>query len=70
MRSTETLNERQRSHREHAQLSFVRREEFCELLLSTRKVVRSDEPGGSIRGLLDLETGKRYLIEQEALFER
>ena len=58
-------NEAQRAG---ANFTFVQREEYCNLLLSTRRMVRSDEPGHHIRGLLDLETGMRFLIEQEKLF--
>jgi hypothetical protein len=32
--------------------------------------VRSDEPDSQMRGLLDLDTGTRFLIEQEKLFGR
>jgi len=70
MRMTGTLNERRRTLRERSELRFVQRDEFCKLLLSSKKLIRSDEPGASVRGLLDLETGKRYLIEQENLFGR
>jgi hypothetical protein len=47
---------------------FVRRDEFCQLLLSFKKLVRSDEPARHIRGLLDVTSGVRYLIKQEELF--
>jgi hypothetical protein len=67
---TGTLIERRQSLRKHAELSFVHRDEFCKLLLSSRKMIRSDEPRASVRGLLDLETGERYLIEQENLFAK
>jgi hypothetical protein len=49
---------------------FVNRDEFCKLMLSYRKLVRSDEPGNRVRGLLDIESGERYLIEQEELVGR
>jgi hypothetical protein len=65
---TETFDERRRTLRERSELTFVHREEFCKLLVSFRRVVRADEPAASLRGLLDLDTGKRYLIEQENLF--
>jgi hypothetical protein len=47
---------------------FVQRKEFLSLLLGRRKLVRSDSMDGSIRGLQDIQTGKRYLIEDEALW--
>ena len=62
-----TLSERRRTLRESTKLDFVQRDEFCKLLLSSKKLVRADEPRASVRGLLDVETGKRYLIEQENL---
>jgi hypothetical protein len=33
-------------------------------------MVRSDEPDLNVRGLLDMETGTRFLIEQEKLFSK
>jgi hypothetical protein len=64
----ETLAERRRALRELPGLRFVHREEFCDLLLSFKKLVRSDEPAVRIRGLMDVESGERYLIEHEELF--
>jgi hypothetical protein len=63
-----TLPERRRSPRESAPATFVEREEFCRMLLSNRKLVRSDEP--AYRGLLDVETGRRFLIERDELLKR
>jgi hypothetical protein len=64
----DAMGERRRALREQPDLKFVHRDEFCRLLLSTKKLVRSDEPAVCIRGLLDVESGERYLIEQEELF--
>jgi len=64
----ETIHERRRAMRERSEFTFVQREEFCSLLLSTRRMVRSDEPDLNVRGLLDTATGARFLIEQEKLF--
>jgi len=64
----ETIDERRRVLRERSEFTFVQREEFCRLLLSTRRMVRSDEPDVHVRGLLDVDTGARFLIEQEKLF--
>ncbi len=66
----ETIDERRRAMREHSEFTIVQREEFCRLLLSSRRMVRSDEPDVHVRGLLDTETGARFLIEQEKLFSR
>ncbi len=56
--------------RDHGRATFVRRDEFCQLLLSWNKLVRADEPEVNICGLLDLTTGARFLIDREELFER
>ena len=55
------------ARQQQAECIFVSRDEFCQLMLSYRKLVRSDEPGSRMRGLLDVESGERYLIEQEQL---
>jgi len=68
MMLTETLDERRRAMRERSEFTFVQRDEFCRLLLSTRRMVRSDEPDVNVRGLMDTESGARFLIEQEKLF--
>ena len=46
---------------------FVQPDEFLSLLLGRRKIVRSDSKDGTVRGLLDVQTGERYQIEEEAL---
>jgi hypothetical protein len=68
MTFSETLMERRRALQQRPGLRFVQRDEFCRLLLSCKKLVRSDEPAISVRGLLDVQSGERYLIEQEELF--
>ena len=68
MMLTETIGDNRRTMYENSNSTFVQRDEFCSLLLSTRRMVRSDEPGRGVRGLLDMETGTRFLIEQEKLF--
>ena len=70
MMLTESIDDRRRVIRESANSTFVPREEFCRLLLSTRRMVRSDERELHVCGLLDMETGTRFLIEQEKLFGR
>jgi hypothetical protein len=67
MTISKTLGERRSDLRQRPGSVFVHRDEFCQLLLSSRKLIRADEPGGRIRGLLDVESGKRYLIEQDKL---
>jgi hypothetical protein len=48
---------------------FVQSKEFLSLLLGRQKLVRSDSMGGTVRGLLDVQTGNRYLIAEEALLQ-
>jgi hypothetical protein len=67
---TETLDERRAALRESSEYTFVQRDEFCRLLLSSRRLVRSDEPRLKMRGLMDLDTGDRFFIEQEKLFAK
>ena len=55
------------ARQKQAECIFVSRDEFCKLMLSYRKLVRSDEPASRLRGLMDVESGERYLIEQEQL---
>ena len=50
-----------RPTRENA--TFLNAREFVSLAVSRRKLVRADEAGATVRGLLDPETGTRYLIE-------
>ena len=63
-------NERRRATRECLHSTFVEADEFVRLLLSRRELVRSDDSDGNVRGLLDLKTGRRFLIVQEKLFLR
>lgn len=63
----ESQRQRQRVLQRGHDVMFVHREEFCRLLLSFKKLIRSDEPAVRIRGLTDVESGERYLIDQEEL---
>ncbi len=66
----ETIDESRPTGQDSSNSTFVQREEFCSLLLSTRRLVRSDEPRRGVRGLLDIDTGARFLIKQEKLFAK
>ena len=44
--------------------------EFCKLILSRKRLQRSDQPATGLRELLDLETGTRFMIEEQKLFGR
>ena len=53
--------------RDSVECKFVDSDEFCELLLGFRRLVRADETSVDLLGLLDLDTGTRFFIEQEKL---
>jgi len=46
----------------------VDRSQFCQLALSTKKLVRSDEPSAGLRGLLDPRTGELFVIDEQILY--
>lgn len=48
-------------------VEYVDRGEYCELALSSRKLVRSDQRHLGLRGLLDPSMGKCYLIDEKDL---
>ncbi len=54
--------------RQRGDCVFVDPAEFCRLLVSHRKLVRANEQAADVQGILDLETGQRFLIERERLF--
>jgi len=62
------LNDHLRTLRDPADYRFVEGSEYCELLVSTKRLQRCDHLASGIRGLLDLDTGMRFLIEEERLF--
>lgn len=43
-------------------------EEFQSHAVSRRRLVRCDDGSAAVRGLLDTETGERFLIEDEKLW--
>ena len=47
---------------------FVEPELFRQLLVSTRRLLRADEPRARALGLVDAGTGQRFLVEEEKLF--
>jgi hypothetical protein len=50
--------------------TFINPPEFVSLAISRRKLVRSDEPGSTVRGLFEPATGNRYLIDALRLRDR
>ena len=51
-----------------ARCRFIDPARFRRLLVSTRKLDRSDEPSARTLGLVDPATGVRFLVEEELLF--
>ena len=47
---------------------FVDPEEFRDLLVSRRKLIRADEPDANMHGLMDPSSEVRFLVEAERLF--
>ena len=47
---------------------IVQRSEYCKLVVSRKRLQRCDHLALGIRGLLDLDTGMLFLIEEERLF--
>ena len=47
---------------------FVSRNEYCEMLICPRRLTRCDIPAERIRGIYDVESGIRFLIEEKLLF--
>ena len=43
-------------------------DDYCRLAVSIRKLVRRDDKAAGMRGLEDLETGERFIIDEEDLF--
>jgi hypothetical protein len=57
-----------RAHlRERADVRFVDRGEFLELLVSTRRLERRDDRVAGLRGLYDPIEGVTFVIEEEAI---
>jgi hypothetical protein len=47
---------------------FVGAQEYCELAVSQRRLIRCDDKARGMRGLQDLETGERFLVAEADLF--
>lgn len=44
-------------------------DEFCEMMVSNRQLIRVDHPELMLRGLLDQEQGLQFVVEEENLRE-
>jgi hypothetical protein len=47
---------------------LVECDEYCRLLIGTKRLRRCDDTAQGVRGLLDLDTGVRFVIAEERLF--
>lgn len=61
------INRRRRELQGLRDCRFVGPAEYQKLLLSRRRLVRADEPRAAMRGLRDVRSGRRYLVEDELL---
>ena len=59
-----------RTLRTQSDARFVGRDDFLKMLVSSGRFLRADEVHCRVRGLLDLSSQTRYLIEEEKLLER
>ena len=66
----EPFYSRRKALRDQLDLKFVERQEFCNLLVGYRNLVRCDDEAADVQGLLDVDSGTRFLIEREKLFPR
>jgi hypothetical protein len=60
-------------HRTHlkqgGEFIFVEPTEFSALIVSRRRLIRADESKAKLCGLLDPESGQRYVVERERLLD-
>ena len=63
-----TMRAERQQLRAQANWTFVDAYEFRALAVSTRRLLRADEPAAGLRGLLDPETGTHFVTEEEKLF--
>jgi hypothetical protein len=61
------VNLRRRELQRLRDCRFVDPAEYRRLLLSRRRLERADEPRAALRGLRDVRSGRRYLVEDELL---
>ena len=63
------LCEQQRKRlRDQEGIEFVEPNEFCDLAVSHRLLLRCDDGHAAVRGLYDPLTGQTFLAEEEKLF--
>jgi hypothetical protein len=70
MSESERSHERRRKPRTHSDATSIPTAEFLSLLVSRRTLIRLDCHDGNVRGLLDLETGEKFLVERKDLLRQ
>ena len=68
MMGISTVRRRREALYSQTDCEFVEPRTFCELLTSRRNLERANDSSSNTFGLLDRETGVRFLIEVERLF--
>ena len=61
------LESRRNELRNCSNCQFVEPEEFLQWAVSHKPVERADDPDASLLGLLEVATGRRFVIEAEKL---
>ncbi len=69
MTSMEPFFDQCASASESCNSAFVEPEEYYQLLLGWRKMVRVDHGGSDVCGLMDPHSGKQYLIKRRRLLQ-
>ena len=64
-----SIQARRQKKRTEPNHQFVDPYEFQSLAVSTRRLVRADDPAAGLRGLLDIDTGTCFVTEEERLFK-
>ncbi|PQO46945.1 hypothetical protein [Blastopirellula marina] len=62
-----TLAQKRDELRQEERTRFIEPEEFCELAVSSRKLVRSDVSAASVKGLYSPDDNLYYFVEEERL---
>lgn len=60
-------NERRRPVQKAPGCYYVDPQRFCQLAVSNRQLIRADDPHAGLRGLIDQETGTKYVVESQRL---
>ena len=62
-----SLHERRRRLTSQKSYRHVDPNEFRALVISTRRLIRADDPASELRGVIDPESGTRFVTESEGL---